>query len=184
MSRLREPLFRFHPVGLSALYWGLDPPRVPPARFDALDGSYGVLYAGRDTHAAFVETFGHSTGIRLLQESTLASRVLSRLSPGRPLRLVPLTGRQLARMGVDARLAVGGDYDLARRWSWAFYHHPLRPDGILYPARHDERRRSVALFDRAADALTEELIGVLSDRAQAPLLGELLDHYAFGLMQG
>ncbi len=77
-------------------------------RFDAPDGEFGVLYAGKDERCAFIEVFGHATGMRFVEQSELAARGLARIAPRRPLRLVNLTGEGLARLGADARLDLGG----------------------------------------------------------------------------
>ncbi|HEX5417483.1 MAG TPA: RES family NAD+ phosphorylase [Chloroflexota bacterium] len=172
---------RIHAKGVSSLYWGLHPPRLRPSRWDAPDGSYGVLYVGTDAHAAFIETFGHTTGIRVLQLTDLATRAMSRLMPSRPLRLVRVTGSGLAQLGADARL-FSADYAVSQRWSQAIYRHPSLPDGILYPARHDETRLCAALFDRIRDEITEDAMGTLADPPNAALLGALLNTYGFGLV--
>ena len=172
---------RFHAVSHSALYWGLQPARSRPGRWDAPDGSFGVLYVGADAYAAFIETYGHTTGIRVIQTVDLAARTLSRLSPTRPLRLVRVTGPGLARLGADARL-FSADYAISQQWSKAIYQHPSAPDGILYPARHDETRLCAALFDRICDEIAVEGLGTLADTASVALLGRLLDCYGFGLI--
>jgi hypothetical protein len=67
IARARLPLkitaqswFRFHGSQHSAVYWGVDPPRPFAFRFDAPNHEFGVLYAGADEHAAFIESFGHN----------------------------------------------------------------------------------------------------------------------------
>jgi RES domain len=179
---VNRPWFRFHRIEHAALYWGRDPPRSRPSRWDAPNGEYGVLYVGADERCAFVETFGHRTGIRLIQQSDLATRYLSRILFDRPLRLVTLTGANLARLGVDARL-FAAHYVIAQKWSRAFHRHPSTPDGILYPSRHDETRLCAAVFDRAGAHASERRIGTLADPEHAALLASLLDTYQFGLLQ-
>jgi hypothetical protein len=176
-----QPWLRLHAVGRSARYWGINPIRRVPARWDDPDHSYGVLYVGTDEHAAFIETFGHNTGLRVIQSEDLASRGLSRIVVHRPVRLVPITGPFLAKLGVDARLFTS-DYSIAQSWSKAFHDHPSAPDGIYYPARHDETRMCAALFSRIAELVTEEPLGTLADSPHALLLGTLLRTYGFGLL--
>lgn len=172
------PWVRLHAAGRSALYWG---PRRERMRFDAPDDAYGVLYAANDDFGAFVEVFGHRTGVRAVDVTEVRSRDLSWLHATRPLRLVELTGSGLTRLGADGRI-FAGDYGPARAWARALHDHPDQPDGLLYAARHDETRLCVAIFDRARIALTEEWRGNLGDPLLAARIAELLDHYGFGLL--
>jgi hypothetical protein len=113
--------------------------------------------------------------------ASLASRTLSRLQITRSIRLVRVTGPGLAQLGADARL-FSADYAVAQQWSLAMYNHPSVPDGILYPARHDETRLCAALFDRTSAAISEEPLGTLADPVNALRLGELLRTYGFGVL--
>ena len=169
--------YRIHGERLAPLFFG----RSGRNRFDAPGGEYGVLYAGADAYCAFVETFGHATGIRLVHADELRSRRLSRIRVPRPLRLVDLTGAGLARIGADARLRTG-DYLIAQRWSQALHAHPLNPDGLLYRSRHDPSRQCVAIFERASTSLEVAPMGSLADPGLRPLLADVLDHYQFGLL--
>src|SRR5438128_2728532 len=40
--------FRLHAFSYGAMYWGRDPPRPEPFRFDAPAHEFGILYAGED----------------------------------------------------------------------------------------------------------------------------------------
>lgn len=170
------PWYRCHAVRHGPLHFG----RTPTTRFAAPAGQYGVLDAASDPHAAFIETFGQSTGRNVVTTSALATRRLTRVEPARPLALVDLTGAGLARLGADGRLGAG-DHAVARRWSLACWCHPSRPDGLLYRARHDPSRFSVALFDRVAASLCPLDRGELLDHRDAALLADILDAYRFGL---
>jgi hypothetical protein len=141
-----------------------------------------VLYLGKDEHCAFIETFGHATGIRFVDRAELSRRSLARVIPKRPLRLLDLSGKGLARLGADARLTTGESYDPPRSWSVAIHDHPQKPDGIVYSARHDPSRRCAAIFDRASAAFDVDLLGCLADPANAQLLGDILDTYDFGII--
>src|SRR5687768_15047785 len=96
----RRRWFRIHRLSLAPLYFG----RSGDNRFDAPSGAFGVLYVGKDEHCAFIETFGHATGVRIVDRSELAARGLAQIKPKRSLRLVDLTSEGLARLGADARL--------------------------------------------------------------------------------
>jgi len=137
-----------------------------------------VLYLGGDEAVAFVETFGRGPGPAFVTRSALRARRLSRVEARRPLRLVDLRGEGLARIGADERLCAG-EYALAQRWSRAIWRHPLRPDGVLYRARHDPSRTCAALFDRCAVALRVHGVGSLSDPTR---LATWLDAYGLGLV--
>ncbi|HVB96929.1 MAG TPA: RES family NAD+ phosphorylase [Chloroflexota bacterium] len=178
---LEQRWLRIHVAGKSALYWGNNPPRFPPGRWDAPDGSYGVLYVGSDAFAAFIETFGHNTGIRAIQTADLVTRQLSRITTRRPVRLVGVTGPHLAKLGADARL-FSADYGIAQQWSRAICQHPSAPDGILYPSRHDETRLCAAFFDHLQNDVSEQSVGTLAEPQNTALLASLLDTYGFGLV--
>lgn len=135
-----------------------------------------------DAHCAFIETFGHATGVRSVTQGELAVRGIAVITSARPLRLLDLTGKGLARIGADARLTSGDDYGLSHRWSKAVHDHPSQPDGILYRARHDPSRLSAAIFERVGPVLqVVSDVGFL-DPACAPQLGRILDDYRFGLI--
>jgi len=169
---------RIHAAKLAPLYFG----REPRNRFDAPENEFGVLYVAKDVHGAFIETFGHATGVRFVTTRELRARALAAVTPMRPLRLVDLRAEGLAQMGADGELTSGPDYDLSRRWARAINAHPRTPDGILYRARHDPSRTCAALFDRAADALTVRPLGTLYAGAHRRLLADVLDTYKMGLV--
>jgi len=116
-------------------------------RFGDPQGSYGVFYLGIDPECTFIEVIGRRLGLRTIAIDELASQTLSIISSSRVLMLVDLTGAGLAQIGAEARL-FAGDHRISRLWSRAFFDHPSRPDGVLYPARHDPSRRAIALFQR------------------------------------
>lgn len=94
----------------------------------------------------------------------------------------------LARLSADSRL-FAGDYDIAQLWSRAFYEYPLmKLDGILYPARHDQTRVSIAVFDRAEGIELIDWHRWYEDeghegRSLRSRLGDILDHYGFRLIE-
>ncbi len=169
---------RSHPAGLEPLYSG----RSGHNRFDAPNGEFGTLYVGQDEHCAFVETFGHETGVAdFVTTDALRSRELSRIDPGRSLRLVDLSGSGLARLGADARLTTGS-IAISQRWAQAFRDHPDRPDGLYYRSRHDPDRFCAAIFDRSLSVLASTSLGTFADASNRKLLAQILDTYAFGLI--
>ncbi|MBI2392270.1 MAG: RES family NAD+ phosphorylase [Deltaproteobacteria bacterium] len=167
---------RVHRLAHAPLHFGA----TGDNRFDAPAAEFGVLYVGADIECAFIETFGHATGIRLLDRRELPLRGLARISATRRLRLVDLRSDGLARIGADSALTAGLDYDLAHRWAKALHDHPRAPDGIAYRARHDPARTSAAIFDRARVVLRVRRLGSID--ADPTRLAGLLDRYDFGLI--
>jgi hypothetical protein len=145
-------LHRFYTAALAPIFYD----RGQTGRFNAPDGSYGVLYAAMSPAGAFVETFLREPGRTLLPTDLLALKSYVQLQVLRPLRLVKLGGSGLARVGATAEVVHGGlPYDVPQAWSAALYRHPAVPDGIAYTARHDDEASCCALFDRAPPPLTE-----------------------------
>jgi hypothetical protein len=172
-----QPLFRIHQTVNDPVFFG----RTTNYRFDAPAKEFGVLYVGRTERGAFIETLGQDTGVRLLDWAELAKRSLSTLRANRPLRVVDLTGRGLPRLGADARLHAC-EHHVAQSWSRAIHAHPEQPDGILYRARHDPDQICVAIYGRAANAVTvASHLGSLDDSNLSALVSSLLDYYDFGI---
>lgn len=177
IARSRGPWFRIHRVVHSAIHFG----RGHSNRFDAPAGEFGVLYVARTERGAFIETFGHDTGVRVIDHQELDARALSRVDAAKPLRLVDLRGPGLARLGADGELLTG-PYALSQAWSLALHERPSTPDGITYRARHDPSQVCAAIFERTRPSITTTALGALSDASLAVLLAELLDVYDFGLV--
>ena len=179
IKSFRVEWYRIYRCALDPLFFG----RTGSYRFDAPAGEFGVLYVARSRAGAFIEVFGDAArttaGRNTLDRKALGLRCWGRVHTSRPMRLVDLTGRGLARLGADERLCSGG-YDVAQRWARAIYLHPSQPDGIYYRARHDPSQRSVALFDRAEPDVQIQRDGTLL--TDAVLLAQLLRRYHIGLI--
>ena len=87
----------------------------------------------------------------------------------------------LARIGADGRL-MDGSHSVAQRWSAALRKHPTSPAGILYRARHDPAKLAFAIFECSVGVFQVTTKGSLRDPRNLKLLGEILDHYQFGLI--
>jgi len=87
----------------------------------------------------------------------LRSRRLTRVRVRRPVALVVLHGPGLARAGVTAVATTGDDYPRSREAADGIWARPDCFDGLIYRSRHDDGELSVALFDRASDAV--EVVG-------------------------
>jgi len=169
-------LFRLHDRSKGPLFFG----RTGRNRFDAPDGSFGVLYVALDEYCAFIETFGQSTGIRIVTRASLEQRVLSQLRVMQPLNVIDLAhSGGLARIGADGRLLTGS-HAIAQRWSAALQKHPTKPAGLLYPARHDVARYACALFDLPISTFQATTTGSLAEPQHSGLFAKILDVYGFG----
>jgi hypothetical protein len=159
------------------MYFG----RTADNRFDSPDKSFGVLYLGMDEYCSFIETFGQTTGIRSVSTMQIEARRLAELEVMRPLKLIDLcSSGGLARIGADAGL-LSGEHGVAQRWSAALRSHPIKPDGILYPARHDPARRACAIFDCPSSVFRVSRRGSLLDSRNIQVLQSILNTYGFGL---
>jgi hypothetical protein len=127
----------------------------------------------------FAETFLRNPPVRILALDDLAGRSIATVEVRRDLRLVPVHGSSLARLGVTAELTSGSDYAASRLWSRALWEHADKPDGILYRSRHDDSALSVAVYDRAKDGLA--IVGDHSLTEDAQQLARLLRRYGLGL---
>jgi hypothetical protein len=102
------------------------------------DASFGVLYVGEDPHCCFIESCGSTTGVPAVSGAYLDAREIARIELTEELRFVDLASSGgLTHVGTGARL-VTGSFTVAQRWSAALRLHPFKPDGIRYPAWHDQ----------------------------------------------
>ncbi|MGH8730031.1 MAG: RES family NAD+ phosphorylase, partial [Burkholderiales bacterium] len=148
--------------------------------------AFGTLYLGQDAYAAFIEAFSQGVGSTplglFISASLLRRSCLCAVQVTRPLRLVDLTsGAALKRLSASADSRVGdGPHVVSQSWAAALWTHPDQPDGLIYRARNAPDHRSIALFDRAADALVADCAtNLLLDAAQ---LGRILDHFGCTLI--
>ena len=140
----RVRFFRIHRRSFSPVYFD----RGADSRFNAPDGSFGVLYASCEEEGAFAETLLRSRRRPSVTHNALQERAMVELVWPRPLRLIDFAGPGLVALGLDNRLADGDDYALAQRWARWLHLHPEGVDGILYRARQAPHTCSVALFER------------------------------------
>src|SRR6266851_979997 len=155
LSRVRvaSRWMRIHARARNALWFGPGAGRPPIHRFDDPNGRFRVCYLGTTIEVCFAETFLRNPPVRILSLEDLAGRSIATVEVRRELRLVPIHGASLARLGVTADLASGSDYVGSQLWSRALWEHPDKPDGILYRSRHDDSAFCVAVYDRARNGL-------------------------------
>lgn len=156
---------RYMAAPQSPLYFGTDatyrfnPP--PQAK-----GAFGVLYVAEDLYGAVAETIArgrHAQNAVTWQFLTL--RGLVAVETTRPLMLIDLIGDGSVQLGLEGGVMMGHDYTLSQTWSYRLWQHPHpgqpEPDGLLYLARHAPHHRSIALWDRARDAVRWHHLGSL-----------------------
>jgi hypothetical protein len=170
---------RIHPRRKSALWFG--PASGGPAvhRFDDPLRRFRLCYFGTTTEVCFAETFLRNPPVGILAFDDLAARAVATVELRRELRLVPLHGPGLARLGTTAAPASGSDYVLSQEWSRALWEHADAPDGVVYRPRHDDSALCVAIYDRAKDSLA-----VIADSplmSDPKVLAKLLKRYDVGL---
>jgi hypothetical protein len=170
---------RIHAPGRNALWFGPGSGRQSIHRFDDPTGRFRVCYLGTSLEVCFAETFLRNPPVRILALDDLAARSIATVEVRRDLRLVPVHGSSLARLGVTAELASGRDYESSQLWSRALWEHSDQPDGILYRSRHDDSALCVALYDRAKDSLAVVQDHSLSEDPER--LARLLRRYGLGL---
>jgi hypothetical protein len=174
------PIFRSHPALRHPVFFG----KTGQYRFDAPDGSYGVLYAGADAFCAFIESLIKNPNSRVVTTAELKSKAVAELRGVRAFRLIDLASSgALLRIGADSRL-FSADRGAAQLWSRALHDHPALADGLLYPSRLDPVRQAVALFDDRAPKLTE--LGRQTWYAPGPqrrLLARIAEHYKIELVE-
>ena len=170
---------RIHASARNALWFGPGKGRPPIHRFDDPDGRFRVCYLGTTIDSCFAETFLRNPPVRILSLEDLAGRSIAVVEVRRELRLVPIHGASLARLGVTSELASGSDYVGSQSWSRALWEQRGKPDGILYRSRHDDSALCVALYDRARDALKIVRDHFLTEDPQQ--LAGLLRRYGLGL---
>lgn len=128
-------------------------------RFDAPDGSYGVMYAALDFTTCFAEVLLRDSLLAdpkpTLFESDLARLVVATLGPvRRRLRLARLLG-PMPNLGIDAQISTYHDYSVTQVWSKVLHDHSSFVDGLLFASRMNSPALSVAIFERASKGLRE-----------------------------
>jgi len=181
LSRVRAGScwMRIHAGARDPLWFGPSAGRSPINRFDDPDSRFRMCYLAASVEICFAETFLRNPPVRILSLADLAARSIATIEVRRELRLVPVHGPALARLGVTAELASGGDYAVSQVWSRALWQHPDKPDGILYRSRHDDSALCVAVYNRGKANLAVIRDACLTK--DAPLLARLLKRYGVGL---
>ncbi|MFI5250490.1 MAG: RES family NAD+ phosphorylase [Gemmatimonadales bacterium] len=146
-------IVRVHHEARGPLWFGPQPGIPPQQRFDAPGGEYRIAYLGTTREASFAEALLREPDVEFVTMRGIRSRRVSQVRVIRPVTLIALHGPGLARAGVSAAVATGDDYLRSRETARGLWATPEQPDGVVYRARHDDGEMSVALFDRASDAI-------------------------------
>src|SRR4029077_9749221 len=107
---------RIHARARNALWFGHGHGKPPIHRFDDTAGRFRVCYFGTTLEVCFAETFLRNPPVRVLALDDLAGRSVASVEVRRDLRLVPMHGSNLARLGVTVELASGSDYAGSQLW--------------------------------------------------------------------
>lgn len=143
---------RIHKQSYNALYFG----KAKIYRFDDPKQKFGVCYTSEKFEGAILETFGHSTGTKIIDKTDIMQRMCSYVIANRDLKLVDITGENLTKIGADARLFSTTDYNISQSWSRYFGKHPDKFDGIYYHLRHNPDLKGIALYDRTVGDIKEQ----------------------------
>lgn len=144
---------------------------------------FGVLYLGASLKVCFLEAVLRDqrdgvVGSLAIGEDEFESRRFAEIEVTSALNLVDLQDDCAIRMGVPTDVHRASKQTLARRWSVAFYEHPSRPDGIIYPSRLNGEI-NLAVYDRAVSKLQASRVRTLK---AAPGLATVLNDLAVELI--
>ena len=147
-------------------------------RFDDPARDFGVCYLGVDTYTAFIECFRQRARFKCVAESEIQQSSVVRVQIS-PLNLLDITGPGLAHLGQTGNLTSSESHVESQIFSRRIFEHPENVDGILYRAKQDPNRFSIALFERAEHKVTADTSAEWHGHGQ---LVEILDHYELGLI--
>lgn len=145
--------WRIHWQEHPPVLFGLGPGGSPRHRFDAPGGEYRIAYLATTREGSFAGVFLRDPDVEYIAMRQVRSRRVTQLRVRRPVTVVVLHGPGLMRAGLTAAVTTGDDYPRSREAAHGFWVRPERFDGLIYRARHDDGELSVALFDRASDAV-------------------------------
>jgi hypothetical protein len=164
--------------GYNALGFGKTPSRFSDPRKRIASNRFGVLYLGTSLMVCFLEALlrdkrNGAVGDFPLAERELHARQYVEIINAHELRLVDLRGNCAIRMGVPSDVARASKQSLARAWSVAFYEHPEKPDGVIYPSRLNSEI-NLAIYDRAIPKLVVDVeVPLIAASGLASILNDL-----------
>jgi hypothetical protein len=149
----------------------------PRHRFDAPGGEYRVAYLGMTREPSFAEVLLREPDMEYVTMRGVRSRRVTQIRVCRAVTLLALHGPGLARAGVTATATAGDDDPRSREVARSIWARPEHLDGLTYRARHDDGELSVALFDRASDAI--EVVGSAALDDDPRWLASMASRYGF-----
>jgi hypothetical protein len=173
---------RVHPLAHGPIHFSPGHGRPALGRFDSAAGSFGVLYVALTLGGAVVETLLRKPARRLISIDDLSHRGISALVANRDLMVVDLRGPGLQQLGLDGTINTG-PYENCGLWADELFAHPERPDGLLYPSRHDPSEACLALFERD-DLVVTVTHDPIPLQSIMPQVTEALRRYGKGLESG
>jgi hypothetical protein len=165
-------LWRIHPRVHGPVWFGPAAGAPPQNRFDAPGGEFRVCYFGQSLEAAFVETMVRGRDRLMVALTERRARSATAVPLARELRMVQLHSEGLVRLSLSAATPHADMYADCQRLALSMWTHSDQVDGIEYRSRWDDSLLCVALFDRAADALTgpSSPLGLDSPAVVRPIL--------------
>lgn len=160
-----------HPVAWNGFrHWG----PAQNTRFDhhtepARQQARGILYAGLCVYTCVAEVFQETRTI----ERSRNQPWLVGFELAREVSLLDLTGTWPTRAGASMAMNAGRR-DRARAWSRRIYADYSAAEGLFYPSSMDANQPTVALYERARDALRSRPVfhRALSDAALNSVLAK------------
>lgn len=169
--------WRIHWQEHPPVHFGPGPSGSPRHRFDAPGGEYRIAYLGMTREASFAEVFLREADMEYVTMRGVRLRRVTQIRVCRAVTLVALHGPGLVRAGVTAAVATGDDYPRSRETALGIWARGDHPDGVVYRARPDDGEMSVALFDRASDAI--EVVGSAALDDDPRWLASMASRYGF-----
>jgi len=175
----KNKAFRIYSLEKDPVYFG----KTGENRFDAPNKEFGVMYLGCDAYCAFIETAQLilGAGYPAISLQWINQKGICIFEITRELQLVNLTEApdKLISWGLNDAGIWAGAHNTSQLWSLLLWKHPQKIDGILYPARFDYSRNSIALYDRAKKKLRIEKKYELLNYDK---LEEILESYQIGVI--
>ena len=172
------PIFRCHNASWGATEYNGSP---SPGRFRPFDDDRRVvptIYGADVFEGALSESVFHDVPVRGGSRKVLAHRlrpvVRNVFAPKEPLKLVALTSRGLARLGLHRTELIDTPpdaYPFTARWASALYAHETRPHGLLWVSRQYDESYAVVLFEPRVPRDTLEVVDVPLPLGGDPGLG-------------
>ena len=152
-------------------------------RFDDPAGGFGVCYLAESKEGAFVETIGRQKlKVGVIPRRVVEEQEIIEVELEAPLEVLDFDGPNLLKLGADASITGGRDYEASQAWSAAIATHPDGVDGLRYRARHQTEEFSVAVFDgwKVDEHYSARGSGPIYEHHSA-FLAEMIDTYNLAL---